>query len=326
MRSGLTRSMLPSSPLVPIMKLLRFILLVAVFSLSVALGNFACSQDKGSSKDASSLDASLSASARRTEAMQFHAMAHQGTGLLIPLYQYPANVHTNTAFNRVMDSKRRFSTIPFWVILNPATGPGKDIDANYTKAIDRLQGAGCVVLGYVSTEYGKRDKNLVLADLDRWQKLYPRIQGAFFDEMIYSDMAESAVHQQKLSQAASQKGFWPIVANPGADTPERYFRERVADVIIVHESEKWPEQERIHGNYFGGYSDYPPHSRGILIHSMKQFDSGKVSMMSRYAKWIYVTQDEYRLNDPAAPNPWDELSEHLEATCKLILADQNENR
>jgi hypothetical protein len=262
-------------------------------------------------------------SVRRNDATQFHAMAHQGTGLLIPLYQYPANIHTNVAFNRVMESKRRFSTIPFWIILNPGTGPGQAVDANYTKAIDRLQGAGCVVLGYVSTEYGKRDAKQVVADLDRWQKLYPRIQGVFFDEMIYTDTAEAANHQLGLSQSASQKGFWPIVTNPGADTPERYFRARLADVIVIHESEKWPEEERIHGNYFGGYADYPAHSRGILIHSMKRWDAAQVEMMSRYAKWIYVTQDEYRANDPKAPNPWDELSEYIDETCKVILESHN---
>jgi hypothetical protein len=42
------------------------------------------------------------------------------------------------------------------VVVNPASGPGKAADANYTKAIDRLRGAGCVVLGYVTTNYGKR--------------------------------------------------------------------------------------------------------------------------------------------------------------------------
>ncbi len=281
-----------------------------------SLGTKATSETK-------STEVSVSADERRVDAIRFHALASQGTGLLIPLYQYPANVHTNAAFNRVMELKRRFETVPFWVILNPGTGPGQSVDANYTKAIDRLLGAGCVVLGYVSTEYGKRDKGLVEADLDRWQKLYPRTQGVFFDEMIYEDTDASVQHQSMLSQIANQKGYWPIVSNPGADTPERYFRQRVADVIIVHESEKWPDEERIHGNYFGGYSDYPTHSRGLLVHSMAKIDPTKIEMMSRFAKWIFVTQDQYRINDPKAPNPWDDLSVHIEELCKLILVNQN---
>ena len=48
-----------------------------------------------------------------------------------------------------------YREVPFWVIVNPASGPGEAVDANYTKAIDRLIGAGCVVLGYVPTDYGR---------------------------------------------------------------------------------------------------------------------------------------------------------------------------
>ena len=93
---------------------------------------------------------------RRERAQQFHLCAQERTGLLVPLYVYPADIHTNRIYNRLIDLKRRYETVPFWVVLNSASGPGTQVDANHTKAIDRLQGAGCVVLGYVATNYGKR--------------------------------------------------------------------------------------------------------------------------------------------------------------------------
>ncbi|MFO0942294.1 MAG: spherulation-specific family 4 protein [Pirellulales bacterium] len=257
-------------------------------------------------------------SIRASQTQQFNYLAQQRTGLIIPLYLYPANVHTNDSYNRIIALKREHDTVPFWVIVNPATGPGEQADQNYVKAIDRLLGAGCVVLGYVSTEYGKRDAQKVEDDLGRWQIMYPRVQGTFFDEMIYENSPAKIAHQKKLKAAADKRGFWPVVANPGTDTPEAYFKENVADVIIVHESEKWPEESKLHGNYFGGYSDYPNHSRGVLVHSMKQLDAAKVLMIQKYAKWIYVTQDEYRVGDPKAPNPWDAPSEHIETMCKLL--------
>jgi hypothetical protein len=65
----------------------------------------------------------------------------------IHLYVYPRDVHKNSTYNRLMDLKRQSETLTMWVILNPASGPGKGVDANYTKAVDRLIGAGCVVLG-----------------------------------------------------------------------------------------------------------------------------------------------------------------------------------
>ncbi len=65
----------------------------------------------------------------------FHARASQKAGLLIPLYIYPENVHTNDSWNRVMDLKRTYAEVPFWVIVNPASGPGNAVDANYTKGM-----------------------------------------------------------------------------------------------------------------------------------------------------------------------------------------------
>ena len=107
---------------------------------------------------------------RIEKTQQFHLRATEKTGLLIPLYIYPANVHTNKDFNRVIELKRQYSEVPFWVIVNPASGPGTSIDPNYTKAIDRLIGAGCVVLGYVSTSYGKVPVETVQTNMQTWKQ------------------------------------------------------------------------------------------------------------------------------------------------------------
>src|SRR5262245_25712748 len=71
---------------------------------------------------------------------EFHARAQQRTGIIVPMYVYPANVHQNIEYNRLLDIKRRHETVPTWVIVNPSSGPGERVDPNYTKAIDRLQG------------------------------------------------------------------------------------------------------------------------------------------------------------------------------------------
>lgn len=257
-------------------------------------------------------------SERRSRAIEFRLRAQERTGVLVPMYVYPANIHTNAVWNRLMDVKRRFETVPFWVIVNPASGPGQEVDANYTKAIDRLQGAGCVVLGYVTTSYGKRPAADVHADIDRWRKFYPRTQGIFFDEMIYEDTAAAAQHQVQLNRYAHNHGYWPTVANPGADTPGRYFATDAADVIVIHEADSWPTEAKLKGDYFGGYSDYPPFTRAVLVHSLAKFDPQPLQMVRRYARWVYVTEDPYRLNDPKADNPWDVLSKHLEATCEQL--------
>lgn len=258
--------------------------------------------------------------ARREAAMLFHLRAQQRTGLLIPLYIYPANVHTNRDYNRLMDVKRRFETIPMWVIVNPASGPGTTVDANYAKAIDRLQGAGCVVLGYVTTSYGQRAEADVRGDVDRWLNLYPRTHGIFFDEMVYEDTAAGVAYQKAVNSYAKSRGCWPTVGNPGAETPGRYFAAEAADVIVVHEGNAWPAEERLKGDYFGGYADFPPFTRAVLVHSLAKLDREPLQMVRRYSRWIYVTDDPYRPNDPAADNPWDSLSRYLESLCEQLAA------
>ncbi len=234
------------------------------------------------------------------------------------MYVYPENIHKNAAYNRLIDIRLRFRTVPIWVIVNPASGPGDRVDANYVKAIDRLRGAGCVVLGYVSTRYGKRSKDQVQKDVDQWQKLYPKAQGIFFDEMIYDDTDAGVKHQASLNQYAHDAGYWPTVANPGAQTPGRYFAGRAADVILVHEGDAYPSEERLKGDFFGGNADYPPFTRGVLLHSQARFDKAALRMVSKYAGWVYVTEDVYRAGDPRSANPWDRLSKYLEETCELL--------
>lgn len=256
--------------------------------------------------------------ARRQRAKEFHLRSQERTGVLVPMYVYPANVHTNSVYNRLIDIKRRHETVPMWVIVNPASGPGTQVDANYTKAIDRLIGAGCVVLGYVTTSYGKRPVAEVRKEIDLWRKFYPRTHGIFFDEMIYEDTDAGSKYQASLNRQAAEAGFWPTVANPGTDTPGRYFAADVADVIVVHEGDSWPKEDRLKGDYFGGYSDYPPSTRAVLLHSTPSLDAGALRMVRKYVRWVYVTEDPYRLNDPKADNPWDTLSKHLDMICDQL--------
>jgi hypothetical protein len=259
-----------------------------------------------------------SAARRRQEAQEFHLKAQQQTGVLVPMYLYPENVHKNAAYNRLMELKRRHETVPMWVILNPASGPGQQADANYTKAIDRLRGAGCVVLGYVPTGYGRRAESRVRKDIDQWLALYPRIHGIFFDEMRYEDTEAAVTYQAALSRYARDAGCWPTVGNPGADTPGRYFEAGVADVIVVHEGNSWPKEERLKGDYFGGNADYPPFTRAVLIHSQARLDRAELRMVRQYARWVYVTDGLYRPSDRTAANPWSRLSKHLEEICRQL--------
>ncbi|MBI2478491.1 MAG: hypothetical protein HYV60_07585 [Planctomycetia bacterium] len=125
--------------------------------------------------------------------------------------------------------------------------------------------------------------------------------------MTNDDAAAHVDHYVKATQAAHDAGFWPVFSNPGAPTPEPYFKRPAADVIVIHENETFPAEEMLRGDYFGGYADYPSFTRAVLVHSFKTFDREKFTMSRKYVRWIYVTHDRFDSKaDPNDPqnNPW----------------------
>lgn len=246
------------------------------------------------------------------------ALANQPTGLLVPLYLYPANVHTNAAYNRLMELKLSHPRTPVCVIVNPASGPGAKADGNYKYAIRRLRGAGCVVLGYVSTRYAKQPLDEVKADILKWRELYETVDGVFLDEQTSDDEQAHLEYYEQATRFAHERGYWPVFANPGAPQVEPYFQRPTADVIVIHENAHFPEEADLRGDYFGGYADYPPYRRAALVHSMAELDREKLASMIRLTRWIYVTDDRYLPGEKGADNPWDSLSRHTPALFEAL--------
>ena len=119
----------------------------------------------------------------------------------------------------MMQSADRASIV---AIVNPASGPGTAINTDYAKIVQQADAAGVRLIGYVSTQYGKRASGDVKRDMDRWVAFYPEINGFFFDEQAsneshlkyYHDLFEYAA--QKISQAT-------IFANPGTECARGFF-------------------------------------------------------------------------------------------------------
>lgn len=246
------------------------------------------------------------------------ALSQQSTGLIIPLYLYPANIHTNPAYNRLIELKLSHPQVPVCVILDPDNGPGQQADANYRYAARRLRGAGCVVLGYVSTRYAQQPLDQVMADTNRWREFYDAIDGIFLDEQAYDADEAHLSYYEKATRHAHERGYWPVFANPGTNQIEPYFQRPTADVIIIHENEHYPDEKTLRGDYFGGHADYPPYRRASLVHSMPRLDEKQVRHMARYTRWIYVTDDMYKPGLAGADNPWDSLSTHTSRLFEIL--------
>ena len=98
--------------------------------------------------------------------------------LLVPAYFYPAG-KGEKEWERLLAAPEEAGVV---AIVNPASGPGRRVDANYTKVLEQAKKSKVTLIGYVSTSYGKRKTEEVKGDVDQWVRFYPGIQGIFFDE------------------------------------------------------------------------------------------------------------------------------------------------
>jgi hypothetical protein len=222
--------------------------------------------------------------------------------LLVPAYFYPAG--------KGMDEWRRMAKaakdVPIIAIANPASGPGGQQDPNYVEAIDLAKQAGVTVIGYVSTSYAKRPLADVKADIDGWLKLYPKVDGFFFDEQTSGK--ETVPYYQALAAHAREKRKaldCLIVTNPGTVTAKEYLLPFAGiNITCLHE----------HHTGFDRYqrpawaADVPAAQVAGLVYnepSLAQMREHVKTASQKGIGYFYVT-------DATGSNPWDRLPTYWE--------------
>jgi hypothetical protein len=122
----------------------------------------------------------------------------------------------------------------------------------------RLKAAGCRLLCYIATTYAKKPEPKVLEELSAYSLQYPKaFEGVFFDEMrskvaalplylfvfsshldlfslfpffsssnffLFSSEMHDARYYSSLTRQVHQGGFPIVVANPGGQVPESFFK------------------------------------------------------------------------------------------------------
>ena len=99
--------------------------------------------------------------------------------ILLPLYIYPNwyDKH-NYIWTQVIAAAKK---VPIVAIINPNNGPNSaPPNADYQQGIRDLQQAGVKVIGYVPSNYAKRDLQAVKADIDLYTKHF-HVEGIFID-------------------------------------------------------------------------------------------------------------------------------------------------
>jgi hypothetical protein len=217
--------------------------------------------------------------------------------LFVPAYSYPAGSGLRFWDELIAAADR----VPIIAIANPASGPGDNRDENYSTVLKRAKRAGVRLIGYVSTDYGKRKTADVNLEVDRWTTLYPMIEGIFFDEQS-SDRQQAAYYMALSTHARAKVPNAFIVSNPGTDCAEEYVAGQAFDVICIFESGR-------------GYAGFQMPEWGMpagrtqfaaLPYGVAQADVAQRHLQQAVSKgisYIYVTHD-------ALPNPWDELASY----------------
>lgn len=232
-----------------------------------------------------------------------------GVSLAVPAYFYPGDLWGQLADPGVGI-----------VVANPFSGPGKDFDPAYAKAVADARAAGVTVLGYVATGYlgstgratrlGETTPLAWLAqaqqEVDRWYELYGShgLGGVFLDEVqnvcgpgrAWSDTYRALDESIK----SLHRGAFTVI-NPGIGTEECYAD--IADVSLTFE-----------GTY-DTYRDWQPPAwqRGRdpnrfwhLVHATATKEQMSEAMRlgkERGAGYMYVTPD-------VLANPWDTLPDY----------------
>jgi hypothetical protein len=144
--------------------------------------------------------------------------------LVVPAYFHPAQAAADWDWLARQGDRVRL------VILNPASGPGRDPDPAYLSALRPLRDAGVAVAGYVDTSYGQRPRRAALADIGRYRDWYD-VAGVLFDRV--SAGPEDLRHYALLAHRARKLGALTVAFNHGVHPYPGYARH--ADVLGTFE-------------------------------------------------------------------------------------------
>jgi Spherulation-specific family 4 len=232
--------------------------------------------------------------------------------ILLPLYIYP-NWYDKSkyAWKQVITAAKK---VPIVAIINPNSGPNNaPPNADYQQGIKDLRQAGVQIIGYVPSNYAKRDLQAIKADIDLYTK-YFQVDGIFIDEAA-SSIDKSKYYRQIYQYIKSTSAQYNVVINPGVNLAASYVDQQVADTIVTFENyhKNWHNYQPI-----GLNKQYSPQNFAALVHTTADRKLMK-STLDRAVKnrfgYIYITDDS---TNTLNKNPWDTLPQYWQAEVNYI--------
>ena len=198
----------------------------------------------------------------------------------IPLYSYPTFWYKN--INKLKNQI---------VIINPDNGPGNKINNDYIKGINFLKQNNIIVYGYIATNYMNKNINKIIAEINKYKKFYPKLDGIFFDEINPNKLKT----YEKLADYCHLKHFNFVALNPGTMVDKSFFNVKKFDIIVTIEN----DYKNINFSYIKHQFSNSKTKSAALI-----YDTNNTSLRNKLKKlgfyYIYITPDK-------VPNPWDTI-------------------
>jgi Spherulation-specific family 4 len=186
------------------------------------------------------------------------------------------------------------------VILDPADGPGRAIDARYVEALASVARRGVRVFGYLTTAYGERTAGEMVEEVRRYQDWY-RPHGIFLDQTPTAASANGDIMAVIAAVRAEQLALALNPGQPDIDPEDA----RVADLIINFEG----PLSLYRRTRFPSWTQRP--SGATFWHLVYEVGDAptmrRVAAMARrlHAGVVYMT-------DATMPNPWERVPAYWE--------------
>ncbi|EMD33552.1 hypothetical protein CERSUDRAFT_76298 [Gelatoporia subvermispora B] len=170
-----------------------------------------------------------------------HALSVAASGIFLPLYVFPAisgDPRACPAWTNVFDAISDNPSLPFYIVINPDSGPGaagSQPSTSYQDCIPLLKAANVKLLGYVDTAEGGRAPSAIEADVTTcagWESTYS-MDGIFFDD-VSGQEGDLSMYETWSTFAKDSINGGDGHSNPGDYPASGYFS--IADFIVVVEN------------------------------------------------------------------------------------------
>jgi hypothetical protein len=225
--------------------------------------------------------------------------------LLVPTYIYPDDTGRKE-WQRLYEAASKVEII---AIVNPSSGPGDERNLEYAAIFTEASKRGITLLGYVSTDYGKRPQPPIKNDIDTWIRFYPQIRGFFFDQQPRE--RQHAAQFTELRDYAKQKlRDALVITNPGVPCDDAYLAQAVSDVTCVFVNFQGFDRFELPATL----QAYDPSRFAAMAYNISGAEAMRTAVKDTIIKrigYIYIS-------DAKPPNPWGKLPVYWETEVDVV--------